>query len=45
MKTFILTASFISVLSMGIQLSSPRAYAAGKVNCDQVMSEINGGKT
>lgn len=45
MQTFIFTALFISILSMGVQLSSPCAYAAGKVNCDQVMSEINGGKT
>jgi hypothetical protein len=45
MKTFIFTALFISILSMGVQLSSPFAYAAGKVNCDQVMSEINSGKT
>jgi len=45
MKAFIFTALFISILSMGVQLSSPFAYAAGKVNCDQVMSEINSGKT
>jgi hypothetical protein len=45
MKAFIFTASFICILSMGVQLSSPCAYAAGKVNCDQVMSEINSGKT
>ena len=45
MKNLISIASFISILSISIQLSSPCAYAAGKVNCDQVMSEINSGKT
>src|ERR1700752_2985854 len=45
MKSLISVASFISILSISIQLSSPCAYAAGKVNCDQVMSEINSGKT
>ena len=45
MKSLISVASFISILSISIQLSSPCAYAAGKVNCDQVMSEINSGKS
>jgi hypothetical protein len=45
MKSLIFVASFISILSISIQLASPCAYAAGKVNCDQVMSEINSGKT
>ena len=45
MKTLIFVASLISVFSISIQLSSRCAYAAGKVNCDQVMSEINSGKT
>jgi hypothetical protein len=45
MKSFILTTSFVSIVSMGFQLSNLCAYAAGKVNCDQVMSEINSGQT
>jgi hypothetical protein len=45
MKTVIFAASFISILSISTQLSSPCAYAAGKVDCDQVMSELNSGKT
>lgn len=45
MKTLNFVASLVFVLSLGAQLSSPNAYAAGKVNCDQVMSEINSGKT
>jgi len=45
MKTLTFVASLVSVVWLGAQLSSPNAYAAGKVNCDQVMSEINSGKT
>jgi len=45
MNTVIFAASFISILSISTQLSSPCAYAAGKVDCDQVMSELNSGKT
>jgi hypothetical protein len=45
MKRLAFVAAFVSILSLGVQLSSRNAYAAGKVNCDQVMSEINSGKT
>jgi hypothetical protein len=45
MKTVIFAASFISILSISTQLNSPCAYAAGKVDCDQVMSQLNSGKT
>ena len=41
MKTRILIATLVSVFA----LSSLSAYAAGKVDCDKVMSEINSGKS
>lgn len=41
MKNVILIASLVSVFA----LSSLSAYAAGKVDCDKVMSEINSGKS
>jgi hypothetical protein len=41
MKNLILIASLVSVFA----LSSLSAYAAGKVDCDKVMSEINSGKS
>ena len=45
MKRLIFAVSVASILSFGIQLSSHYAYAAGKVDCDKVMEEINSGKT
>ena len=45
MKQLLLTASLASVFALSLQFGSPRAYAAGKVDCDQVMSELKAGKT
>jgi Helix-turn-helix domain len=45
MKTLILTASLASVFALGLQFGSARAYAAGKVDCEQVMSELKAGKS
>jgi Helix-turn-helix domain len=45
MKKLIFTATTVSIFALSIQLSSSLSvYAAGKVDCDKIMSELNSGK-
>jgi hypothetical protein len=44
MKTLTLVALLTSALSLSFQFGISTAYAAGKVDCGQVMSELSSGK-
>ena len=44
MKKLTLVALLISALSLSLQFGISTAYAAGKVDCGQVMSELSGGR-
>ncbi len=38
------TASLVFAAALGLAMSAPSAYAKGKVDCDQVMQQLNSGK-
>ncbi len=44
MKKLALIASFVFAAVLSLQFGLPNAWAAGKVDCSQVMSELQGGK-
>lgn len=44
MKKLVLVASFAVVCGLALQFGLTNAYAANKIDCAQVMTELQGGK-